>query len=234
MSTITALRETKRRGRVNLFLDGRFAFSISADLVSSEGLKCDQVLTDDEIASLSSSDQYERCLDVALNFLSYRPRSVSELRIKLQKRGFAKETQSKVLESLAAKGIVNDAEFARFWTDNRESFSPRSQLLTRMELQKKGVAKDAIDQAVAAIDEADSAYRAALSRVRSMHWSDHDQFRRRLGGYLQRRGFGYSVVGPTLEKLWKEVGSEEKSHTIGINITNRPEGGEVLYCHKQD
>ena len=234
MRTITALRETKRRGRVNLFLDGRFAFSISADLVSSEGLRCDKVLTDDEIASLSNSDQYQRCLDAALSFLSYRPRSASELQIKLQKRGFAKETQVKVMESLSAKGMLNDAEFARFWTDNRESFSPRSQRMTRMELQKKGVPKEAIDEAVAAIDEADSAYRAASSRVRSLRWSDYDQFRRRLGGYLQRRGFGYSVVGSTLEKLWREVGSEEKSHTIGINIINRPEGGEVIYCHKQD
>lgn len=219
------MRETKHPGRVNLFLDGRFAFSISGDLVSSEGLKCDKVLTDDEIASLSSSDQYHRCLEAALNFLSYRPRSVSELRIKLQKRGFAKETQEKVMESLAAKKILDDVEFARFWTDNRESFSPRSKRLTRIELQKKGVPKEAIEQAVGAIDETDSAYRAAASRVRSLHWSDRDQFRRRLGGYLQRRGFAYSVVETTLEKMWKEVGSEEKSHTIGINIINRPEGG---------
>ncbi len=234
MGKITALRETKSRRRVSVFLDGRFAFAISADLVSSEGLKCDQVLTDDEIASLSKSDRYQRCLDVALNFLSYRPRSTSEVRAKLQKRGFDLETQRRVVESLSAKGLLDDSAFAQFWTDNRESFSPRSQRLTRIELRKKGVAKEAIDQAIASIDDADAALRAASARVRSMHWSDRDQFRRRLGGYLERRGFGYAIVQATLERVWKDVGSEEKSHTNGINIFSRPEGGEVTYCHRQD
>ena len=221
MGKITALRETKGKDRINLFLDGRFAFSLSAHLVSSEGLKCDQILTEDEIDSLANSDRYQRCLMAAVSFLSYRPRSTSELRTKLQRRGFDRGTQAKVMESLKAKGLLDDAAFAQFWTENRESFSPRSRSLTRMELQKKGVSKEAITQAVASIDDADSAYRAAGSHVKSMRWSDRDQFRRRLGGYLQRRGFGYAVVEATLERLWNELGPEAKP-TIGINIFDRP------------
>jgi regulatory protein len=222
MGKITALRETKGRDRINLYLDGRFAFSLWAGLVSSERLQCDQVLTEDEIDSLAKSDRYQRCLTAAVNFLGYRPRSMSELRTKLQRRGFDRETQARVIESLKAKGLLDDTAFAAFWTENRESFSPRSRRLTRIELQKKGVPKEAIEQAVASIDDADSAYRAASSHVKSMHWSDRDQFRRRLGGYLQRRGFGYAVVEATLEKIWNDAGAEAKLHTIGINIFDRP------------
>ncbi len=221
MGKITALRETKGGQRINLHLDGRFAFSLSADVVSSEGLSCGQVLTENEIDTLAKSDRYQRCLMAAVNFLSYRPRSASELRVKLQRRGFDRETRAKVMESLEAKGLLDDAAFAQFWTENRESFSPRSRRLTRIELQKKGVSNDAIAQAVASIDDSDSAYRAAASHVKSMRWSDRDQFRRRLGGYLQRRGFGYAVVETTLEKIWNEVGTEQKP-TIGINIFDRP------------
>ena len=205
MGKITALRETKRRGRVNLYLDGRFALSLSADLVSSEGLQHNRVLTDDEIDSLSRSDRYQRCLIAATDFLTYRPRSISELRTKLERRGFDPETQTRVLESLKAKGLLDDAAFAQFWTENRESFSPRSRLLTRIELQKKGIARQDIERAIGSIDETDSAYRAASSRVKSMRWSDRQQFRRRLGAYLQRRGFGYEVIAPTLEKIWKDL-----------------------------
>ena len=205
MAKITALRETKGRDRVNLFLDGKFAFSLSADLVSSRNLQCDQSLTDEEIDSLAKSYLYQRCLMVATNFLSYRPRSTSELRIKLKRRGFDEETQARVLESLKEKGLLDEAAFAEFWTDNRESFSPRSRWLTRIELQKKGVSKDVIERAVESIDDTDSAYRAASSRLRSIRWSDHEEFRRRLGGYLQRRGFGYSVISATLQRLWNET-----------------------------
>jgi regulatory protein len=221
MGKITALRETKGRDRINLYLDGRFAFSLSADLVSSEGLECDQVLTEDQIDSLAKSDRHQRCLVAALSFLSYRPRSTSELQSRLQLRGFDRETQAKVVESLKAKGLLDDAAFAQFWTENRESFSPRSRSLTRMELQKKGVSKEAIAEAIVSIDDADSAYRAAVIHLKSMRWSDRDQFRRRLGGYLQRRGFGYAVVEATLERIWKGIGSEAKP-TFGINIFDRP------------
>ena len=205
MAKITALQETKGRNRVNLFLDGKFAFSLSADFVSSKNLECDQSMTDEEINALSKSYLYQRCLTVATNFLSYRPRSTSELRTKLKRRGFDDDTQTKVLESLRAKGLLDDSAFAEFWTGNRASFSPRSRSLTRIELRKKGVSTEVIERAVESIDDKDSAYRAASGRLRSIRWSDHEQFRRRLGGYLQRRGFGYGVISATLERVWNEI-----------------------------
>ncbi len=53
--------------------------------------------------------------------------------------------------------MVDDMAFAQFWKDNRESFSPRSQWLTKLELRRKGVASDIIDQIVDTIDDEDSA-----------------------------------------------------------------------------
>jgi regulatory protein len=96
--------------------------------------------------------------------------------------------------------------FAQFWRDNRQSFSPRSQWLTKLELRRKGVAADIIDQVVDTVDNADSAYRAALSKARSLSQSDYQSFRRRLGEYLKRRGFGYGVINHTVERIWQEQG----------------------------
>ena len=92
--------------------------------------------------------------------------------------------------------------FAQFWKDNRESFSPRSQWLTRLELRRKGIADDIIDEVIDNIDDDTSAYRAALSKARSLPPSDYQSFRRRLGGYLKRRGFSYEVINHTVERLW--------------------------------
>ena len=95
-------------------------------------------------------------------------------------------------------------DFARFWKENRDSFSPRSQWLTKLELRQKGVAGDIIDQVVGTIDDGDSAYRAALSKARRLSRSDYQDFRRRLGEYLKRRGFGYGVINHTVERVWEE------------------------------
>ena len=49
----------------------------------------------------------------ALNFLSFRPRSIKEVEISLLKKGFDKESISIVLDELVQKKYLNDEDFAR-------------------------------------------------------------------------------------------------------------------------
>ena len=211
MKKITALRVGRGRGkRVNIFLDGKFAFSLEAEVVVKEGLQVEEVLSDEQIEALARSDHFHRCLNAAIHYLSYRPRSESELRERLRRRGFDGDIPEAVITRLKEQGLVDDMAFAQFWKDNRESFSPRSQWLTRSELRQRGVANDIIDQMVAGIDDEDSAYRAALSRAHSLPLSDYQSFRRRLGEYLKRRGFGYRVISHTVERVWQEQRSRSR------------------------
>ena len=211
MSRVTALRIGKGRGkRVNLFLDDRFAFSLEADVIIKEGLQIGQELSANQLEALAQSDNFHRCLNTAIRYLSYRPRSKSEVRGRLRQRGFDNDTVEAVIAKLKERGLIDDIDFARFWKENRDSFSPRSQWLTRLELRQKGVADDIIGQVVNTIDDDDSAYRAALSKARSLPRSDYQGFRRRLGEYLKRRGFGYGVINHTIERLWQEWGTRTR------------------------
>jgi len=209
MRKITAIRVGKgRRKRVRVFLDGRFAFSLEAEVAVREGLRVRQVLSANQIEALTRSDHFHRCLNAAAHYLGYRPRSEAEVRERLQRRGFDGDSVHAVIAKLKEQGLVDDMAFAQFWKDNRESFSPRSQWLTRLELRRRGVADDVIAQVVDAIDDDESAYRAALSKARSLPLSDYQSFRRRLGEYLKRRGFGYGVISHTVERVWQEQGEQ--------------------------
>jgi regulatory protein len=115
-----------------------------------------------------------------------------------------------VIGRLKETGVVDDIAFARFWKENRETFSPRSQRLTKVELRQKGVAADVIDRIAGVVDDDNSAYRAALGKARSLSLSDYQGFRRRLGEYLKRRGFGYEVIHRTVERLWQERESSSR------------------------
>lgn len=207
MSKITAMRAGKRRAkRVNMFLDGRFAFSLEAKVVAEEGLQVGQELSTSQIEALAMSDKFDRCLDAANRFLSYRPRSESELRERLHRRGFDGDSVEAAIARLKEQGLVDDVAFAQFWKDNRESFSPRSQWLTRLELRRRGVASDIIDRVAGDVDDNDSAYRAALGKAGHLPLSDYQSFRRRLGEYLKRRGFDYGVINHTVRRIWQELG----------------------------
>ena len=208
MARVTALRVSRGRvKRVKLFLDGRFAFSLEAEVAVKEGLRVNQELTSSQIESLIKASHHQSCYDAAARFLSYRPRSQHELRQRLLKRGFDDDTIEAVVSRLKERGLVDDTAFAQFWKDNRQSFRPRSQWLTRLELKQKGVSSDIIDQVVSTIDDAENAYRVAISKARSLTMSDYQSFRRRLGEHLGRRGFGYGVINKTIVRLWQERGA---------------------------
>ena len=211
MRKITALRAGKgRRKRVNIYLDGEYAFSLEGEVAVKEGLRINQELSAERIKEITSANNYHRCYDAAALFISYRPRSEPELRERLRKRNFHAESIDAVVTRMKEQGLINDIAFAEFWTENRDSFSPRSQWLTGMELRRKGVSEEIIQQAVGVLDDDDSAYRAAYKKARNLPRHDYQSFRRRLGDHLQRRGFGYGVINATVKRLWNELESESE------------------------
>jgi len=218
MAKITAIRAGKqRRKRVKVFLDGKFAFSLEAEVAVKERLQVGQELSASRIEVLAGQDRFLSCLNAAARYLEYRPRSESELRGRLHQRGFDAGTVEAVIAKLKEQGLVDDLAFAEFWKDNRETFSPRSQGLTKLELRQKGVTSDIVDQVVDELDDNDSAYRAALGKAHNLSISDYQAFRRRLGGYLKRRGFGYGVINRTIERIWQELVSEPRdSLSLGV------------------
>ena len=205
MGKITRLVMGKNRNkRINVFLDGNFAFSLLAEVALKEGLKVGQELSDARVEALTGADRYQRCYNAAVRYLAYRPRSESEVRQRLQRHGFDSDCTEKAIGRLKEQGLVDDMAFAQFWKDNRESFSPRSRRLTRLELQRKGLNSDIIETVVNELDESESAYRAALSKARRLAVSDYQIFRRRMSEHLSRRGFTYDVIKETVQKIWKE------------------------------
>jgi regulatory protein len=206
MKRVTAIGEGKRRKRrVNIFLDDKFAFSLEAEVAVKENLKVGQELSEGDIEALGGAELSQRCYEAALRLLDYRPRSESELKERLARRGFGEDNVVTAIARLREQGLVDDPAFAQFWKENRQSFSPRSQWLTRHELKQKGVADEVIERVVADVDDEGSAYQAAIARAHSLPVADYEGFRRRLGEYLKRRGFGYGVIKNTVKKVWEEV-----------------------------
>ncbi len=211
VARVTAIRTGRSQGRrVSVFLNDRFAFSLGAEVAVKENLRVGQELSESQIETLARRDSYHRCLDAAARYLSYRPRSEAELRERLYRRSFDSDSVTAVLASLKAQGLVDDPAFARFWRDSRELSRPRSRWLTGRELRQKGVAEETIDQVLAAADDEDSAYRAALAKQRRLARDDYQGFRRRLGEYLRRRGFSYGVINHTVRRMWQELEDNTK------------------------
>ncbi|HID61400.1 MAG TPA: hypothetical protein EYP49_01445 [Anaerolineae bacterium] len=205
--TITALKlQKKNKERVNVYLDGRYAFSLVA--IEAAKLKRGQLLSDQEIEDLLERDSFQKAYSRVLRFLSYRPRSEAEVRRYLQGKKVPPTIETEVVEHLTAAGLLDDRDFARYWVENRESFNPRGRHALRYELRQKGLSEEIIALALEDIDEEESAYRALISRARRMSPLDRGSFRKKLGSFLRRRGFSYEAISAALERTWREMAEE--------------------------
>lgn len=210
--TITELRFQKRnQDRINVYLDGRFAFGLAA--IEAAHLRVGQTLSDDDITRLQTQDQVERAHERALNFLSYRPRSEAEVRRNLRKTDLDDAVVEAVVERLKRAGLLNDLEFARYWVENRTQFRPRGTRALRHELREKGVPASTIAAALADFDEEASARKAAEAGARRLAHLPPRDFRRKFAGYMARRGFSYAVIEPLIEEIAETARSEDLSDT---------------------
>ena len=153
---------------------------------------------------INSKSVSQSCLDASFHYLSYRPRSELEVKMRLRKRGFDDSSIESALLKLKEQGLVDDSAFAQLWKETRESFSPRSRVMLHRELRQKGVASHIITEATKEIDEEAGAYRAGQKKAERLASSDRDSFYRKLGSFLRRRGFNYEITQHTVKQLWQE------------------------------
>jgi regulatory protein len=206
MSKITALKANKRSGeQVNMFLDGKFAVKIDTETVTKKGLKVGEEISENRIQELTEDAGLARGMNIAYRFLSYRPRSEAEMKERLRRRGLDGSKIEIIINKLKEQKLLDDTAFAQFWKENRDTFRPRSQRMTRLELKKKGVADEIIKETTDDSDDMQSAYQAARHKAQHLPNQDYEVFRRRLGDFLKRRGFGYTVINQTVKKLWQEM-----------------------------
>jgi len=204
---ITALKYQKKNpDRVNVYLDGHFAFGLSAILAAS--LKLGEFLSEAQVESLRNRDDAEVAYNRALNYLSYRPRSKAEVRTYLQRRSMPDTLIETVMERLVRAGLLDDEAFARFWVENRERFRPKGVRALRYELRSKGIGDEIAERILATVDVSASAYEAASKKARQLSHLDQQTFERKLVDYLARRGFDYEIAQEIAQRSWRELKEE--------------------------
>lgn len=83
----------------------------------------------------------------------------------------------------------------------------------RYEMRIKGLEQDIIDETLEGFNEEGSAYNVAKKRAELEAELPRREFRRRLGQYLARRGFAFSVIEAVVRRLEDELGVPQDEDT---------------------
>lgn len=211
MPVVTGLEIHQRdKERVRLFLDDEYALDLP--LIEAARLSRGQTLSDSEVDQLSDARGLQRAYDLAIRYLSYRPRSTEEVRRYLSKKEIADGRIAEALERLRQNGYVDDREFARFWIADRDRFKPMGTRALQYELRQKGVDDEIVDDLLAEFDEEASAYRAAQARMSRYHGHSRQAFRQKLSALLRRRGFDEYAIRDVALRLQAEREERDPSY----------------------
>jgi len=162
-----------------------------------------RLLNDDNVER-TPAESAGACYQAGLKLLAYRARTESEMRLRLARKGFGETEIEMAITRLKSSGLIDDAAFAKAWSDNRTAGSPRSAYIIKRELKTKGIEAGIADEAIAAIDDGEAAYRAAQPRLKRLQSLPPEEARRKLADFLRRRGFNWNTIERTLARLKTE------------------------------
>lgn len=192
--------------RMNIFLDGQYAFSMSVRALGEQPVSVGDRLEEADVARLRDVDEPDRAIASALNLLTHRGRSERELRQRLRMKSYTAGAIDEAIRKVVDWGYLDDERFAAAWVEQRQAGKPRSRRALANELREKGVAREIVETTLedAEIDEVADARRLAADKWRKDHALELDKRRQRTAAFLARRGYGWDVAKQVLDELARE------------------------------
>ena len=120
MPTISALEpQQRRKGRINVFVDGKFVIGVGDAVVVDLGLRLGREMTADRLLEIAGAEEIHKATEAALFLLEVRARSRREIETRLSQKGYEEEVVLQVLEKLTRLELLDDAQFAAQWVEAR-------------------------------------------------------------------------------------------------------------------
>lgn len=206
MAEITSI-ETER-GWAFVIIDGGETLRVRKSVFSRIAPMPRVHMDADEFLSLLAQAEKPAALDAALKYLTARARSASEIKSRLTTLGFRQEAAVFALERLAARGLVNDEQFARDWTSSRAGKAIGPTRLKR-ELLRKGIGADTFETAQGDCGgEYQSAANSLMAKLLIKYkYNDPIDRKRKASATLVRRGFTWEQAREAYKHAMADVSS---------------------------
>ncbi|MFC0557512.1 recombination regulator RecX [Halalkalibacter alkalisediminis] len=222
MAVITKIQVQQRnKSRYNIFLNRgkgeEYAFSVAEDVLIKYGLKKGLELNEESLIKIIDEDEKKKTYFLAINYLSYRMRSIEEMRVYLLKKEKELQHINEVIEELTQQKLLDDQEFARAYIRSKQLTLMKGPLKLKQELLQKGVKDVVIDGALEQFQKSDQ-------KESIIKWLDKQKMRSsklsnqafidKLSNQLQTKGFTRDVIKEALKEVDMSNDNEEEWESI--------------------
>jgi regulatory protein len=203
------VKSRRQRNSYEIFIDDKPGLKVSEGTLASAALFTGKTLDERSIEKIVQKDTRERAHQMAVNFISYRPRSSKEIVDKLTRKGFTLELALEVVERLKELNLLDDLQFARMFVRDKLLGKPMGKALLRRKLLEKGIAFQLSERVLKEyVTEENEQKAATVLAVRKLKLSrsrfsalDPPARQKRLVDYLLSRGFSQDIAYKTARSV---------------------------------
>jgi regulatory protein len=187
-------------------IDGKSGATLGLEVIERLGLVVGASTIGREPAIAAEEDAL-RVYDRAVMMLAARGRAARDLERQLVRKGEPADLARKAVERLTAQGFLDDAAFARQFVRSKSSGAGLAKRRLEQELGRRGVDRAVIGEAIddvfteEEVDESVAAEALARKRARGLATADGPSRRRRLYGFLARRGYSPDVIARAIKAV---------------------------------
>ena len=191
-------QQLKRANRYSIFVDGKYAFSLSESALLESKLASGQELTREQVSEYKKLSADDKLYNQALRYAAMRPRSTWEMDQYLKRKNATPPLSQIILNKLSKIGLLSDESFAHAWVANRRLLKPVSRRRLIQELRAKRVPDEIIEQVLQEdeTDELTTLRELVVHKRKQVKYQDNVK----LMQYLARQGFNYDDIKSVLSE----------------------------------
>jgi regulatory protein len=205
MAKVTKIEAQKRnKERVNIYLDGEYAFSVYAELIYKEKINTNMEIDKDKLDSIISEANYLKCKETSLRIITRSYKTELEMKNRLIEKGYNIKEIDRTIDFLKEYNFINDKDYIAMYL--KDKINNRGIDKIKYELIRKGISEEDIGEAINNADcekEAEAAYNIGLKKYRQLITKEDNSFKikSKLANHLMSKGYNYSLVKATIDKI---------------------------------
>ncbi|MBW9170489.1 recombination regulator RecX [Clostridium estertheticum] len=213
-SLITKIEfQKKNKARVNIYMDGEYAFACDAQLVYIHNITKGRAMDKESLESIVNEDNYIKGKTCALHFLERSFKSTKQVIDKLTMKEFDAKTIERVMDFLRRYDFIDDSLFIQLYIKEKIRSCGKNKI--KFALLKKFLPKELINEELNKITSEqllETALKLANKKIVTLSKSekDHQKLYKKTSDYLARTGYDYELI----RKVMDEIASDDKEDDL--------------------
>ena len=209
MGEITKIEiQKKNKERYSIYIDGEYSFGVYENVLIKYGLRKGMIIEDEFLEDVLKKEEQECANNYALRLLNFKMRTEKEVERKMKEKEYADDIIENTIYYLKEYKYLDDEDYARKFIKDKSSLSKMGKERIKRELYMRGVdpeiTKREIEEIIDPDEEYETAMEMAIKKANSTYKNDEpNALYRKLGGFLQRKGYSMDIVMKILKEITK-------------------------------